>query len=423
VVLAPQAALSVSGRRNALQVMGRLGWGVADQAVSSLGNFALSLYVLQAFGAVEFGAFSLAFVTYTMVLNAARGMATDPMLVRCSGQASSRWHRASSAATGTALVVGIAAGLVSAVVGLLLPDPVGSAFVALGIGLPGLMFQDSWRFVFFACHRSAQSLVNDMTWGALLVGVLVVLHTTRQASEFRCMLAFGLTASVSGVVGSVQARVLPRPDRTRVWLREHRDLSVRYLAENVSASGGTQIRSVLLGALTGLVQVGYVRGAEMLMGPFAVVLMGVAQVAVPEASKVFHRTQRRLGHFCLALGGVQAAAVLLWGLALVVVLPLGVGSAVLKESWGPASRMLPSVTLAVVASCFAASFLTGLRAMGAADRSLRAQLTSTAVYVVCAAVGISLHGGLGACWGAAVVWWHQLRAALTEHRRAVDAHE
>jgi O-antigen/teichoic acid export membrane protein len=139
----------------------------------------------------------------------------------------------------------------------------------------------------------------------------------------------------------------------------------------------------------------------MLMGPFVVVLMGVAQVAVPEASRVFRRQPQRLGHFCLALGGAQAAAALLWGLTLAVVLPLGAGSAMLKESWGPASQMLPWVTLTVVASCFAASLLTGLRAMGAAARSLRAQLTSTVVYVVCSAVGILLGGGLGACWGAA----------------------
>jgi O-antigen/teichoic acid export membrane protein len=429
VVQVRQAASSVPGRRRVLQLAGRLGWGVADQAVSSLGNFALGLYVLQAFGAVQFGAFSLAFVTYTVVLNAARGLATDPMLVRCSGQANLRWHRASSAASGTALAVGITVGLVCAAAGLLLPEPVGSAFVALGVGLPGLMFQDSWRFVFFACHRSAQSLLNDLIWGALLVGVLVVLHRTGQASQFRCLLAFGLTASLSGVVGSVQALVLPRPDRTLAWFREHRDLSIRYLVENVSASGGPQVRSMFLGALAGLAQVGYVRGAEMLMGPFVVVLMGVAQVAVPEAARVFRHKPQRLSRFCLALGGAQAAAASLWGLILAVVLPLGAGSVMLKESRGPVTQMLPAVTLAVVAACFAASLLTGLRAMGAAERSLRAQLTSTAVYIVCSVVGVLLGGGLGACWGAtvgmtisAMTWWYQLRTALEGHRRAVNAH-
>ena len=42
----------------------RLGWGVADQAVSSLTNFAVNIYIARELGAVEYGAFSLAYVTY-----------------------------------------------------------------------------------------------------------------------------------------------------------------------------------------------------------------------------------------------------------------------------------------------------------------------------------------------------------------------
>ena len=48
----------------------RLGWGVADQGISSLCNFALGLFVARSFGASSFGAFTLAFVTYTVVINA-----------------------------------------------------------------------------------------------------------------------------------------------------------------------------------------------------------------------------------------------------------------------------------------------------------------------------------------------------------------
>ena len=57
----------------------RLGWGVADQAVSSLTNFGVSIYVARTLGAVQFGAFSLAYVTYAFALNASRGLATDPL--------------------------------------------------------------------------------------------------------------------------------------------------------------------------------------------------------------------------------------------------------------------------------------------------------------------------------------------------------
>ena len=162
-----------TGRPGVIQAVRRLGWGVADQGISSLSNFALGLFVARSFGASNFGAFTLAFITYTVVINAARGLATDPLLVRFSGDLVHRWRRATSAATGTALVVGVAVGVLCVVAGLLLPDPVGPAFVALGIGLPGLALQDSWRFAFFACGRGSSAFINDLFWTVLLVLALV----------------------------------------------------------------------------------------------------------------------------------------------------------------------------------------------------------------------------------------------------------
>ena len=72
----------------------RFGWGLADQAVSSLTNFAVSLYVAHSLGLVQFGAFSLAYATYGFALNASRGLATDPLMVRFSGTSVPIWRRA-----------------------------------------------------------------------------------------------------------------------------------------------------------------------------------------------------------------------------------------------------------------------------------------------------------------------------------------
>ena len=414
-------------RHGVVQAARRLGWGVADQGISSLSNFALGLFVARSFGASNFGAFTLAYITYTFVINAARGLATDPLLVRYSGDATRRWRRATSAATGTALIVGVVAGAVCIVVGLLLPNPVGPVFVALGIGLPGLVLQDSWRFTFFASGRGLSAFINDLFWTVLLVLALVVLHSTGDGSAARCLLVFGGTAALAAVLGAVQARVLPRPVRVVWWLRSHYQISVRYLVENLTISGASQVRSYVLGAAAGLAAVGYVRASEILMGPFLVVLMGISQVAVPEASRVFHRNSGRLARFCFILGGSQAAAAVAWGLLLMIVFPLGPGSALLKELWMPTSQLLPAITLTVAAASFTTAATAGLRAMGVARRSLRAQLTGSAAYAVCGAAGAVLGGALGASWGvttaqvfAALVWWHQLRAALADHHSVAE---
>lgn len=419
-------------RHGAFQVAGRLGWGVADQAVSSLSNFALGLYVARTFGASEFGAFSLAYLTYSVVLNASRGLATDPLLVRHSGAERARWRQATAAATATALLVGLTIGSGCVLAGLFLPAPVGPVFIALGVGLAGLMLQDSWRFAFFAVGRGASALLNDLAWTVLLIGSLVVLNATGPngsggGSAATCLLAFGGTASLAALLGAAQARVLPRPSQLPGWIREHRQLSLRYLVENVSITGATQLRAFVLGGVVSLVAVGQVRAAEILMGPFLVILMGVSQVAVPEASRVFHREGGRLARFCLVIGSTQAAAALAWGLTVLVVFPFGLGPLLLKELWAPASQLLPAVILNVVAGCFCAAAISGLRAMGVARRSLRAQLIAAALYLVGGLGGAVLAGAPGTVWGVAaattagaLVWWYQLRLALVEHSSGRD---
>ena len=70
--------------------------------MSSLTNFAVSIYVVRTLGAAQFGAFSLAYVTYAFALNASRGLATDPLMVRFSGTDLPTWRRAVAECTGTA---------------------------------------------------------------------------------------------------------------------------------------------------------------------------------------------------------------------------------------------------------------------------------------------------------------------------------
>lgn len=404
----------------------RLSWGVADQGISSLSNFALGLFVARTYGAGGFGAFTLAFVTYAVVLNAARGLGTDPLLVRHSGPADAVWRRATAAATGTALSVGVVGGVLCVAAGLLLPRHIGLGFLVLGLGLPGLMLQDSFRFAFFACGRGRAAFANDVVWTLLLVATLGVLYETGTGSSAICLLAFGATATLAAVVGAIQARVAPRPVHLGGWLRTHRALSFRYLLENVSISVATQIRSFVLGGVVSLAAVGYVRSSEILMGPFLVLLMGLSQVAVPEASRAFAAGGHRLWVFCLRLGSIQAGAAIVWAVVLMTVFPLGPGEALLGEIWGPTSKLIPPITVTVCAASFITAANAGLRAMGVARRSLKAQLITASCYASLGVLGAVLAGATGTSWGVAVaqtigalVCWHQLRSGLADHERSV----
>ncbi|RSM99396.1 hypothetical protein DMH25_28335 [Streptomyces sp. WAC 01325] len=400
---------------------GRLSWGLADQAASSISNFAVGIYVARSLGVTAFGVFSLAWVTYGVVLNVSRGLATDPLVVRFSGVPDTAWRGAVARSSGTALGVGATIGAACVVAGLALGGQVGPAFAGLGVMLPGLLLQDAWRYAFFAAGTGRKAFVNDVVWGVALVPAMLL--AARAGSVAAFVLAWGASATVAAGYGYVQSGILPRTAQARDWLREQRDLGYRYLVENVSLSGASQLRAYGLGAIVGVGAVGAVRGAELLLGPFLAVLMGLSLVTVAEAARVLRRAPDRLGRFCLLLGGGQAVAALCWGGALLL-MPDRLGELVLGDVWHSAAQLIVPVTLGVAGAGLGTGAAAGLRALAAARRSLRCQLFASACYVAGGLGGAALAGTVGSAWGvatatlaASAVWWLQLRSALREHHQ------
>jgi hypothetical protein len=92
---------------------------------------------------------------------------------------------------------------------------------------------------------------------------------------------WGGSGLVAAVFGSWQIRLVPRAAGVAGWLRNG------------------------LGVITGLAAVGAVRGAQLLLGPFQALRMGIGLMAVPEATRVLTRSRRRLNTFCVLLGGAR----------------------------------------------------------------------------------------------------------------------
>ncbi|MFM9630643.1 hypothetical protein ACKI10_23845 [Streptomyces galilaeus] len=413
-----KATRAAGSARRAL--VGRLSWGLADQAASSMTNFAVGIYVARSLGVTAFGVFSLAWVTYGVVLSVSRGLATDPLVVRFSGVPDASWRGAVARSSGTALGVGVAIGVACLVAGLTVGGRVGPAFACLGVMLPGLLLQDAWRYSFFAAGTGRKAFVNDLVWGVALVPALVV--AARQGSVAAFVLAWGASATVAAGYGCLQSGIRPRMSGARGWLREQRDLSYRYLVENVGVSGASQLRAYGLGAIVGVGAVGAIRGAELLLGPFLAVLMGLSLVTVAEAARVLRRAPHRLARFCLVLGAGQAVAALLWGAALLLV-PGRLGELVLGDVWDSASALIVPAALGVAGAGLGTGAAAGLRALGAARRSLRSQLFASACYVGGGLGGAAVAGTAGSAWGVAAatvcssaVWWLHLRSALRERR-------
>lgn len=157
------------------------------------------------------------------------------------------------------------------------------------------------------------------------------------------------------------------------------------------------------------------------MGPFMIIFLGMGLVALPEAARVLRRSPRHLPMFCAFLSAGLALLALGWGIVLLVALPRGLGNLVLGHIWRPTYPLVLPTAISIMGGCVSAGAGTGLHALGAARRSLRAMVIASTLYVVLGLAGAAAEGAVGAVRGAAVaasvgalLFWLQLHAALRE---------
>ena len=389
--------------------------------MSTLTNFLLSIFVARTLGATQFGAFSLAYLTFGFALNASRGLSIEPLLIRFSGTDLRTWRRATAGSTGTALLVGLAAGACALAAGALVGGTTGLAFIALGLTLPGLLLQDSWRYSFFALGRGHHAFINDTIWAAIQIPALVFLKMSGHANVFWFVLAWGVAAAVGAAIGALQARVVPNLAGATQWLARHRDLGPRYLAENTGGNAADTLRGYGVSYILGLAAVGYIQAAGVLMGPFKILFFGMGMITIPEAARILRRSPGHLPLFCAAVSAGLTLLALAWGAVLLVALPQGLGHLMLGSLWRPTYPLVLPATLSIMAMCATTGAGIGLHALGAARRSLRAVILTSALIVACALVGALTGGTLGtmryaaaASWVGTLVSWWQLRQALLE---------
>jgi O-antigen/teichoic acid export membrane protein len=406
--------------KNRLPLAGRAGWGIADQALSSLTNFALGIVVARSSTVEAFGAFSLAFSTYLLFMSASRALASEPLVIRYSGVTSAEWRRGTAAATGISLVVGIIGGLLSVGFGFIAGPELGGSFIALGVVLPGLLVQDVWRFAFFAARQGRAAFLNDLVWAIALVPsvALVVMQTAGDPGGF--VTAWGASAAVAGLFGIWQAGTSPRPDRTRAWLDEHRAIAPRFLAEFLIQTGTIQLAVWAIGAVAGLAAVGIIRAAHLLLGATHIISYGIQLVATPEAARLAAGDHRRVLRLSASVGIGLAALAVTTGIV-VMVLPDDIGRLLLGDLWAPALTVVPPITIGTAAAGLVAGATVGLRGLAAARRSLRARIASSSLLLAFYVTGAAVGGAVGAAWGAAAssvtgaaIWWRQLGVAVAE---------
>jgi O-antigen/teichoic acid export membrane protein len=399
----------------------RAGWGIADQAFSSLINFALGVLVARSVDLAAFGAFSLAFAAYLVVVSVTRAYPMDPLAIRYAASPGEAFQRAASAATGTVVGVGVLLGVVVFGIGLATTGPFSEALLALGITFPGLLLQDAWRSTFFASGRGSQALLNDIVWAAAEFPVLGLVIASGSRSIFWLVLAWGGSATLAALVGILRSSVVPRPWLAGRWWREHTDLGLRFIAEALARVVSGQIQLYGVGFVAGLGAVGALRAGQLLFGPMQVVAFGISMMAVPEGARALAVSLHRLERVTLVISAGLATAAVAWGVV-VFVLPSDVGRLLLRTAWDPAHSLVLPIFLASVGTAVLYGAGIGVRSLAAAGRSLRATLATSTLTLAFGITGAALGGASGSAWGLCAVaiagtgiWWYEYRGALRDY--------
>lgn len=390
---------------------------VVDQGVSSLTNLGVSLVAARYLGARTFGIFTAAFLLYVLLLGINRGLASEPLAVRYASTESPSDRKAAESATGVALVIGIATVVALLPVMLVLPHDLAAPATALVLTLPGLLVQDTLRFVAFAADRPQSAIRNDLAWlvGAVAsVGALVLFGAQ---SSWALLAAWGLSAHAAALIAACELRIRPRADRTRTWLRENGDLGVRYLAEFVAVQASGQLTVYIVGFTSGFAELAALRGAQLLFGPYHVLDDAVRGLGLAQLARAQLRQARRLARALGLLSAGMVLAGLFAGVALLL-LPNGVGRSLVGETWNGARSVIMPLALQKMALGAGVGAFCGLRVILATRNGLRVRMATSLVAAASGYAGALLGGARGAAMGmaagqliGAVLYWRAYREA------------
>ena len=388
----------------------RLGWNVGDQIISSLTNLSLSLVVARSVQAESFGAFSVAFIVFQVGVLVTRALVGQALSMRFSAREATVFRPAAAGATGAALLIGLVVGGICVVAGLVSDNLLGHVLVVIGVGLPGLLLQDTWRMVFFAQLRPARAAANDFLWMVLqvaLVAAALVLHV-KHVTIFVGI--WSATAAAAALFGFIQFSMAPTLRRSWAYLRAQWDITRFLMAELVVVQGSYQGALLAIGAIGTLSDVGALRGAMVLIGPVAILAVSITAFGIPELSR--RRDLKHDGPKIAAVVSLGMMAASVGWISVFLALPDSAGHALLGASWSNARAVLVPSMIYQLGLCASDGPALVIYALGKTRESFRLHAVFSVLLVVGALVGLELDGARGAALGMGIdscllapAWW------------------
>jgi O-antigen/teichoic acid export membrane protein len=417
-----RAAAATLAPRNLNTAMSRVGWNIADQALSSLTNAALSVLIARSVDAHSFGAFAVCFTAYSLVIGVNRAFISDPLTVRFSDATRESFGAARGHALAAAVAVGAGASAILLVGAVTQSGDLRDALVVVALTMPGLTVQDALRLSFITEGRPRAAALNDFLWGALQIGGVGVLLLADVSSVAVFVFVWGAAAGVAALYGIVRTRALPAVRGTRRWVSQQLDLSGFFVAEYTAATGSFQAAFLLVGAIGEVADVGSLRGAQVLLGPLNVAFYGFTFFATPELVRRKALPRRTHVASAFALSGSLLTLTLVWG-TLLLQLPDGAGRELLGDAWDGARSAVPAMTAWSAGIAATVGPVCVLRAFGAAREIFRLSLLLGVLLLSLGVIGATQGGADGAALGFAIAQWLVFPLAWARMLHVIGAKE
>ncbi len=384
----------------------RLSLITLDQVLSSLSNIGVLVWVAHTYAPADFGRFSLIMMVYIVAQVAVRSLISTTVVVHPE-EADQRPRTILA----SAIVVGLGAGALSVLAGLLLllaGSPLAWPVLALAGPMPLLVVHDVGRYLGIARREPGRAIVLDSLWIVLIVVGFVGVLMVPDAELALPVLAWSGAGAVAALWAFVQYGA---PDRQGMaWVREHWGFSWRSLVSGVAGSGITLAFSALMTLFSSALAVAAFRAATLLAAPSTAVQLAVATNAATDVAREretagsYWPHVRKAFYISLAVGVVN--------LAVLILLPDVVGRALLGDTWEIVEPLMLAVSMKVL---FMAG-QTGLRAALVGIHRIHLAMVTDIVALLLIAVimvvGAAWGDAEGALWAMAVgtavstiCWW------------------
>jgi O-antigen/teichoic acid export membrane protein len=376
--------------------LGRAIWTSQSQLLTSGTSFVINIAAAQALSPYEFGVFGLAFTVLILGTGIARAVVGETLLAddAVTDSSGDRVH----------YILGawrfglITSGLILASIPFLVAPSWRLPVVALALAIPLSVVQDATRYSFVREAVPRRAAGSDLAFFGAICTAVIAVHFMAIASPAIFLLVWAVGAA-AGIAAAGSIAVPSRAVLYGRWASLTRPIATLHAIEYLGRSGAPWATVLVLGAVAGPIEVGRVRGAQVLLGVLAMAyvgaeMYGIAEIARTSGARSQIRKAILLGAFCTTCAA---------GLVVVIrVMPERLGALVLGPSFAGAQTIAGGWLGAkwILAGPVVGAFIF-LRARKASRLTLRLQLASGALAFSLGAYGAQRAGAEGLAAGLA----------------------